>query len=93
MLKGIHEGRPPLSPTIASKLVQFFRHDESEGALSPRQKEVLQLIAKGLTIARVAELLGISYHTSAGYVKAVYRKLKVNNRAEAPLEATRRGLV
>ena len=43
--------------------------------------------------AKVAQLLGITYNTAAGYVKAVYRKLNVSSRAEAALEAGRRGLV
>jgi len=54
---------------------------------------VLRLIAKGLTVADVAAALALSRHTVTGYVKDVYRKLRVSTRAEATLEATRRGLV
>jgi len=54
---------------------------------------VLTLLAKGLTVKRVAELLEISPNTTAGYVKDVYRKLNVSSRAEATLEAARRGLI
>jgi len=54
---------------------------------------VLRLIAKGHTVADVARLLGLSRHTAAGYLKDVYRKLSVRSRAEATLEASRRGLV
>ncbi len=61
--------------------------------LTPREREVLMLIAKGYAVAKVAQLLGITYNTAAGYVKAVYRKLNVSSRAEAALEAGRRGLV
>ncbi len=61
--------------------------------LTPREREVLMLIAKGYAVAKVAHLLGITYNTAAGYVKAVYRKLNISSRAEAALEAGRRGLV
>jgi DNA-binding CsgD family transcriptional regulator len=64
-----------------------------ESPLTPRETDVLRLIAKGLTIADVGDMLGISRHTASGYVKDVYRKLSVNSRAEAALEATRLGLV
>lgn len=54
---------------------------------------MLQLIAKGYTTARTATLLNITANTAAGYLKDVYRKLNIRSRAEATLEATRRGLV
>jgi DNA-binding NarL/FixJ family response regulator len=54
---------------------------------------VLTLIAKGYTVARVAEMLGITRNTTAGYVKVIYRKLDISSRAEATLEATRHGLI
>ena len=45
------------------------------------------------TIGRVAEMLGITRNTAAGYVKGIYRKLNISSRAEATLEATRQGLI
>ena len=99
MLAGIHAGRPPLSPSIARKLLSVFQdevaEDEStaETLLTQREREVLTLIAKGYTVARVAEMLGITRNTAAGYVKVIYRKLNISSRAEATLEATRQGLV
>ena len=95
MLTGIVSGQPPLSPSIARRLLQHFQPAPAAqpSQLTPRETEVLRLIAKGLTIAEVGELLGISRHTAADYVKEVYRKLSVGNRAEAALEATRLGLL
>ena len=95
LLHGIREGQPPLSAAVARKLLGHFRLDESdvEAPLAPREREVLQLIARGFTVAKVAELLDIRYYTAAGYVKEIYRKLNVNSRAEATLEASRRGLI
>lgn len=95
LLKGIVEGRPPLSPAIARKLLGYFRPapPSTLDALTQREAEVLALIAKGVTQAEAAKVLGISTHTVCGYVKEIYRKLNVSSRAEAALTAQRLGLV
>ena len=93
MLRGIQQNRPPLSPQIAVRLLGHFREKPQDGLLAPREAQVLQLLAKGFTVPKVAEMLGITYNTAAGYVKAIYTKLNINTRAEATLEASRRGLV
>ncbi len=64
-----------------------------EPALTARETEVLRLVAKGYSVPEVAQALGLSRHTVVGYLKDIYRKLRVGSRAEATLEATRRGLV
>ena len=97
MLRGIAEGQPPLSSSIARRLLRHFQPlpapAREDNPLTPRETEVLRLTAKGLTLNEVAEALGLSRHTVAGYLKEIYRKLSVGTRAEATLEAARRGLV
>lgn len=94
LLRDIVAGQPPLSPSIARRLLSHFRDStEREVALTERERDVLTLLAKGFTVARVADLLDITRNTAAGYAKSVYRKLNVSSRAEATLEAARRGLV
>lgn len=100
MLRGIAAGQPPLSPSIARRLLRHFApvapqtsQPPIETDLTPRETEVLRLTAKGLTRQEVAQLLQLSAHTVAGYLKDIYRKLSVGTRAEATLEAARRGLV
>ena len=95
LLKGIVDGRPPLSPAIARKLLGYFRPtpQPAQENLTQRETEVLSLIAKGVTMAEAAKVLGISPHTVSGYVKEIYRKLNVSSRAEAALSAQRMGLV
>lgn len=94
-LRGIAEGEPPLSPAIARRLLGYFRAPQVEQAhnLTPREVEVLTLIAKGIKLAEVAVNLSISPHTAGDYVKNIYRKLNISSRAEATLEATRLGLI
>lgn len=104
MLEGIAEGRPPLSPSIARRLLRHFQPleplaqagtvpPEETPALTARETEVLRLVAKGASVVEAADLLELSRHTVAGYLKDIYRKLSVRSRAEATLEAMRRGLV
>lgn len=95
LLRGIHDGRPPLSATIARRILTHFRPVSPAVAspLSPRETEVLTLIARGYTVRSVAEALGMSYNTAAGHLKSIYQKLSVNSRAEAAMEAVRLGVV
>ncbi len=91
-LRGIAEDQPPLSPLVARRVLQFFcppkRHE-----LTPRELDVLASIGRGLRLKEVAAELGISVHTVGDHVKSIYRKLEVSNRAEATLQAARRGLI
>jgi DNA-binding NarL/FixJ family response regulator len=98
------QGEPPLSPPIARRVLSYFamaagrreavlRQVEDEVRLTDRETEVLQRVAKGYTMPEIAEQFGLSRHTIAVHVKQIYRKLNVSSRAEAALEAARRGLV
>jgi len=95
LLKGISEGRPPLSPAVARKLLGYFKPPEKQEhiPLTERESEVLRCIAKGLTLPESAKLLGISPNTVSGYVKDIYRKLNVASRAEAALSAHQLGII
>lgn len=106
-LRGILTGDPPLSPSIARRILHCFAqsniqnsHNKEESAyrsdcstLSQREREVLTLVAKGLSRKEIAELLTISSNTVARYVRDVYQKLNISSQAEAAVEACRMGLV
>lgn len=96
-LQGILRGEPPLSPAIARRMIAHFNAaapaEGPEVSLTPRETEVLRLVAKGFTQQEIAGHLGLSRHTVVDHVKSLYRKLNVSSRAEAALAATRRGLV
>lgn len=99
-LRRIDEGLPPLSPSIARRMLAHLRQLSAplvarapETALTPRETEVLSCIGRGLRVGETAGVLGLAEQTVAGYVKTLYRKLNISSRAEAALEAARRGLV
>jgi DNA-binding NarL/FixJ family response regulator len=62
-------------------------------ALSPREREVLELVAGGLTNAEIAERLHLSPNTVKEHASTLYRKLGARNRAEAVLRAQRLGVL
>lgn len=66
---------------------------DDTGLLSPREREVLQLCAKGYSYEEIAPLLNVSRHTVTSFVKRIYRKLQVHSRTEAVYEARRMGLL
>lgn len=54
---------------------------------------MLTLLGKGLLNREIAELLALKPSTVAAHIKSIYRKLDISSRAEAALEAGRRGLI
>ena len=91
-------GESPISASIARHLLRRFQPAPAAVAasaprLTPREMEVLQLIAKGLSYARIADTLSMSANTVPSYVKQIYRKLEVSSRGEAVFEAMQLGLL
>jgi DNA-binding NarL/FixJ family response regulator len=62
-------------------------------ALSPREQEVLELIARGFSYADIARLKAVSVHTVQTHIKNLYGKLAVRSKSEAVFEATQMGLL
>lgn len=95
-LQGIAEGRPPLSPAIARRLLKHFQAPFAapvpQPLLTARERDVLGLLAQGVNIADIGAALGISRHTVGDHVKNLYRKLNISSRAEAALHARGLGL-
>ena len=92
----IENGEPPLSPSIAHRMLAHFRRPTLAQAeltsLSPRETEVLTLLARGMTVSEAATKLRLQPQTVASYVKVIYQKLNISSRAEATREALKRGL-
>lgn len=88
-LRDVHAGGSPMSSQIARKVVQSFRRNETgktDGEtpeLSQREREVLELLARGYLYKEIAEQLKISVQTVNTYIRRVYEKLHVRSRAQA----------
>jgi DNA-binding NarL/FixJ family response regulator len=89
-----------LSPRAAEVVLGRVRRAEREpvfaqdsvGELSPRELEVLHLIARGMENAKIAETLTISPRTAKNHVSSILAKLGLPSRVEAAIYAVRRGL-
>lgn len=91
----------PMSPTAARVLVDTVKPVVSVAAsrpavanpLSPRETEVLNLLARGMNFAEISSVLNISCHTVTAHIKKIYRKLQVHSRGEAVYEAAQLGIL
>jgi DNA-binding NarL/FixJ family response regulator len=80
-------GGAPMSSGIARRVVDYFRDKSRQrveiGSLSQRERELLNLLAKGFTNKEIANELSLSVETIHGYLKNVYKKMHVHSRAGA----------
>jgi DNA-binding NarL/FixJ family response regulator len=83
----VHGGGSPMTSNIARKVVQSFKQTSAPippgEELSPREQEVLELLARGYLYKEIAERLNISVPTVNTYVRRMYEKLHVRSRAQA----------
>ncbi len=85
----IRQGGSPMTSAIARKVVQSFqKRSASRGAseaaqLSPREKEILDLLARGYLYKEIAEKLKISIPTVNAHIRNMYEKLHVHSRSQA----------
>ena len=89
ILRAIHDlynGGSPMSPFIARKVINSFQKptiNEVHSLLSLREKDVLELLSKGLLYKEIAEELGVGTETVKKHLKNIYPKLHVQNKIEA----------
>lgn len=98
----LHAGGSPMSPIIARQLLVRWQADTAapaprgEGgpvALSKRESEVLNLVARGFIYPEIAQQMGLSVSTIQTHVRNIYGKLDVHNKTEAVFEARQLGLL
>ncbi|HKB26074.1 MAG TPA: response regulator transcription factor [Methylomirabilota bacterium] len=98
LIRAIHEvlrGATYLSPGISETVVQAYlnKSDVPVDPLSPREREVLQLIAEGKSTKEIAGLLSISFKTAESHRTRLMRKTNIHETASLVRYAVRRGLV
>ena len=86
-IKDVHVGGSPMTSNIARRVVQAFYRDDAtapESAnLSPREREVLELLARGYLYKEIMDSIGVSRGTLNTYIRRIYEKLHVRSRSQA----------
>lgn len=92
----VAEGKSVLSPEVTSRVLKAVSSSKGlppDVALSKRELEVLQCLAKGMTSALIAQALYISENTVKTHVRHILEKLEASNRAEAVSRAIQLGII
>jgi DNA-binding NarL/FixJ family response regulator len=100
-IRALHAGGSPISPRIARQILLRFRPPEPEreavrelaSPLSPREREVLELITKGFSYDEIAALMHVTRNTVMTFVRRIYQKLEVTSKTEAIFEARSHGIL
>ena len=95
-IKEVHRGGSVVQPSLARRLLRHFRSERAEtptARLTPREQDILGLIAKGMSNPEVASVLGLSRSTVRTHLEHIYAKLDVSNRTEAVTEGLKQGLI
>jgi DNA-binding NarL/FixJ family response regulator len=86
-IREVHSGGAPMSTQIARRVVQAFKKAGAPSCglanLTPRERDVLDLLAKGYQSKEIAVQLAMSYWTVETHVAHIYRRLHVRSRAQA----------
>jgi len=84
---------PRVAQTLALDMVSTLRGETDQVVLSPRERQVLELLAEGCSNRQIAERLYLAETTVKGHVAALLAKLGVDSRLQAVVRATQRGLL
>ena len=82
-IEEVFEGGAVMNPSIAQKVLDYFKPEQTKSPLSPKENEVLALLAEGLSYKMVANKLGVSYTTINTHTKRIYEKLHISSIGEA----------
>jgi two-component system nitrate/nitrite response regulator NarL len=99
-LRGVAQGEAAISRVMANRILREFARLGTEGpppdstrSLTPREREVLQLVTRGLTNKEIGAQLHIAENTVKNHLRNILEKLHLQNRAQAAAYAVREGLV
>ncbi|GAB2810079.1 response regulator transcription factor [Comamonas piscis] len=107
-IRSVLRGGAPIDPFIARRILQLLPlrapkaadgaapaaiGGEPDVGLTPREAEILRLVADGMSNREIANEVHLSHHTVESHVKRIYRKLAVSSRMMAVREARARGMI
>lgn len=82
-IEEVYQGGAAMNPAIAQKVLDYFLPKKINNPLSPKENEVLALLAEGLSYKMVADRLFMSYATVNTHAKRIYEKLHISSLGEA----------
>ena len=96
-IQEVLQGGAPMNPRVARMVLDMFSRQhmapqKNDYGLTAREKEILDLMVKGLIKKEIAEQLGVSYHTVNNQLRSIYEKLHVNTRGGAVAKALKEKL-
>lgn len=91
-IRAAARGESPLDPRVARTVLDARVAPEPQGALTPREREVLALLVQGLPNRLIARRLQISEKTVKAHLTSIFRQLGVTDRTQAALWAARHGI-
>jgi DNA-binding NarL/FixJ family response regulator len=102
LLRGAVKGDAAITPVLGGRMLEEFRRlsqnagklpDDETAALTPREQDVLGLVAEGASDREIAEALTVSVHTVKSHMRNILAKLHLSQRHEAARYAVREGLI
>jgi DNA-binding NarL/FixJ family response regulator len=93
-LRAVMAGNTVVDARVANLLTEYLcAHEASPGVLTPREMEVMVLMAQGLSNREIGDKLFVSENTVKGHVKEILAKLNVQNRVAAVVKAREQNLI
>jgi len=96
-IRELRDGGSPMSPEVARKIVVMFQKvvppKTRDGQLTPREFQILRLLADGHNYKTCADQLSLSLHTVRFHIRNIYEQLHVHSKSEAVMKALRGGLI
>ena len=94
-VRDVYGGGAPMTSSIARKVVQSFQRGaqppvSEEDSLSPRERDILNMLSQGFMYKEIADKLGTSYATVRTHIERIYGKLHVNSRSQAVAKSLKR---
>jgi DNA-binding NarL/FixJ family response regulator len=100
-IQRVHAGEAMIAPVMATKLLDEFARahnapsapvERADGDLSERERQVLEMVAKGMSNKEIGAALSLSPHTVKAHLRTILDKLHLRSRAEAAAWAARHGI-
>lgn len=81
-IQDVHHGQAAMSPSIAKKVIAYFRPQNPDSGLTDKEQLVVQLLTDGLSYKLIADRMQVTMNTVRTHIRNIYSKLQVHSKAE-----------